>query len=157
MALLTIQPTAVDQSIARAMARQAHPPLEKSAEVLTLAADERVLLAVIGGLFIASLFGSARQTEPAPISRRPPPSAPSCHIFSSASSTSNGPTAVSRGEAGGFRVPVNRMMLFRQATRCILAGCGGSHAAGPAPWPRGLGSGLCNRLNPRCSACALGE
>ena len=61
MAILTIQPTAVDQAIARAMARKAHPPLERSAEVLTLAADERVLLAVVGGLFIASLFGSARQ------------------------------------------------------------------------------------------------
>ena len=61
MVLLTIQPTAVDQAIARAMARKAHPPLERSAEVLTLAADERVLLAVVGGLFIVSLFGSARQ------------------------------------------------------------------------------------------------
>ncbi|MGB9364826.1 MAG: phosphatase PAP2 family protein [Xanthobacteraceae bacterium] len=35
--------------------------MEKAAETLTLAADEHVLLAVVGGLFLASLFGSARQ------------------------------------------------------------------------------------------------
>src|ERR1041384_3861571 len=61
MALLTIQPTALDQAIAGVIARHARPPLEKSAEMLTLAADEHVLLAVVGGLVVASLFGSARQ------------------------------------------------------------------------------------------------
>jgi membrane-associated phospholipid phosphatase len=61
MALLTIEPTELDQVIARAIARHARPPLEKSAEVLTLAADEHVVLAVVGGLVITSLFGSARQ------------------------------------------------------------------------------------------------
>ena len=69
MALLTIQPTAVDQAIARAMARKAHPPLERSAEILTLAADERVLLAVVKReLLIASLFFLAPRgkAEPAP-------------------------------------------------------------------------------------------
>jgi membrane-associated phospholipid phosphatase len=61
MALLTIEPTKLDQGIARAIARHARPPLEKSAEVLTLAADEHVLLAVVGGLVMTSLFGSAGQ------------------------------------------------------------------------------------------------
>jgi membrane-associated phospholipid phosphatase len=61
MALLTIEPTVVDQTIAREIARHTRPPLEKGAEVLTLAADEHVLLAVVGGLVLASLFGSARQ------------------------------------------------------------------------------------------------
>src|ERR1044072_8294156 len=61
MALLAIEPTELDQVIARAIARHARPPLEKSAEVLTLAADEHVLLAVVGGLALTSLFGSAKQ------------------------------------------------------------------------------------------------
>jgi membrane-associated phospholipid phosphatase len=61
MALLTIEPTELDQVIARAVARHARPRLEKSAEVLTLAADEHLLLAVVGGLVMISLLGSARQ------------------------------------------------------------------------------------------------
>ena len=61
MALLTVEPTVLDHAIARVIARHARPPVEKGAEVLTLAADEQVLLIVVGGLFIASLFGSARQ------------------------------------------------------------------------------------------------
>jgi membrane-associated phospholipid phosphatase len=61
MALLTIRPTTLDRAIAELVARHARPPIEKGAEVVTLAADEQVLLAVIGGLFVASLFGSARQ------------------------------------------------------------------------------------------------
>jgi undecaprenyl-diphosphatase len=61
MALLTVEPTVLDHAIARVIARHARPPVEKGAEVLTLAADEQVLLIVVGGLFIASLFGSAPQ------------------------------------------------------------------------------------------------
>jgi undecaprenyl-diphosphatase len=61
MALLTIEPTKLDRAIAEIIARHARPPLEKGAKALTLAADEHVLLAVVGGLFLASLFGSARQ------------------------------------------------------------------------------------------------
>ena len=61
MALLTIKPTALDRAIADVVARHARPPVEKGAEALTLAADGHVLLAVVGGLFLASLLGSAHQ------------------------------------------------------------------------------------------------
>jgi membrane-associated phospholipid phosphatase len=60
MALLTVKPTALDRIIAQAVARHARISLEKSAELLTLAADEKVVLAVVGGLVVASLFGSTR-------------------------------------------------------------------------------------------------
>jgi undecaprenyl-diphosphatase len=61
MGLLTLPPTPLDQAIAQGIARHARASLEKSAELLTFAADEKVLLTLAGGLVIASLFGSARQ------------------------------------------------------------------------------------------------
>ena len=121
MALLTIHPTAVDQAIARAMARKAHPPLERSAEVLTLAADERVLLAVVGGLFIASLFGSARQGRAgAYLATNAAVSAVVPHLLKRLVDQRR-PNRSVRRRGRGISRSGKPYDAFRRATRCILA------------------------------------
>src|SRR5690349_23543167 len=46
MALITIKPTALDKSIADTIAAHTHPPIEQVAQVLSWAADEKVLMAL---------------------------------------------------------------------------------------------------------------
>jgi membrane-associated phospholipid phosphatase len=46
MALITIKPTALDKSIADTIAAHTHPPIEEVAQLLSWAADEKVLVAL---------------------------------------------------------------------------------------------------------------
>jgi membrane-associated phospholipid phosphatase len=46
--LLALQPTAADLWVARRIARRAHAPTEHGLQVVTWAADEKVLMAVVG-------------------------------------------------------------------------------------------------------------
>ena len=54
MALVTLGATRLDENVACWAAKAAQPRLEKALKAATLAADERVLLVVAGGLWLAS-------------------------------------------------------------------------------------------------------
>lgn len=54
MALFTIKPTQLDKDIAAAIAHHTEPHTEKMLQLLTLAADERVLLAASAVLWLAT-------------------------------------------------------------------------------------------------------
>ncbi len=56
-----IEPTELDRDVASQLARHISPDVEGPAKVLTLAADERVLLAGAAVLWLASRAGSRRQ------------------------------------------------------------------------------------------------
>ena len=56
MALLTITPTKVDGAIANTIARHTSPIPEEFASVLTVAADERILLALARNGSLALAF-----------------------------------------------------------------------------------------------------
>src|SRR3954469_14082059 len=53
--------TKLDRSVAKAVARNATPAIERPARVLTWAADEHVLLAIAAGLWLTSRQGSLRR------------------------------------------------------------------------------------------------
>jgi undecaprenyl-diphosphatase len=59
MAGLTIQPTAADKAIANAIAAHTTPNLERASRLLTLAADEKVLLAIAAGGWLYATYRPA--------------------------------------------------------------------------------------------------
>lgn len=56
-----IEPTELDREVAAQLARHISPDVERPAKVLTLAADERVLLASAAVLWLVSRAGNGRQ------------------------------------------------------------------------------------------------
>jgi membrane-associated phospholipid phosphatase len=57
MARWRIEPTQLDRRVASGVARYTSPAIETPAKIITLAADERILLAVATGLWLLSRFG----------------------------------------------------------------------------------------------------
>src|SRR5215217_4354474 len=51
--LLALRPTTIDLSVARRLAASAHAPVERGAHAITWAADEKVLIAVVGLAWIS--------------------------------------------------------------------------------------------------------
>lgn len=63
MALLKIEPTRTDLAVARQAEKYATPALEKPAKFASYAADEKLLLFLGAGLWVASRFGDRRAKD----------------------------------------------------------------------------------------------
>jgi membrane-associated phospholipid phosphatase len=61
MALWRFGETKIDRQVARAVVRNTNPAIERSARLLTWAADEHVLYVIAAGLWLASREGDKRQ------------------------------------------------------------------------------------------------
>lgn len=65
MARWRIQETKLDRDIAEEIARRASPATEQPVKIATLAADERLLLALTAGVWLVSRAGTTRQRREA--------------------------------------------------------------------------------------------
>ncbi|TXL77573.1 phosphatase PAP2 family protein [Vineibacter terrae] len=65
MARWHVQPTTLDREVARIIARHAKPPVEHATSTVTVAADDRLLLAAAAGLWLLSRLGNGHQRRQA--------------------------------------------------------------------------------------------
>ena len=63
MALFRIPPTRADLAVARQARKHASPALERSAEFVSFAADENLLLALTAGVWLVSRFGDSSDRD----------------------------------------------------------------------------------------------
>ena len=118
--------TKLDRRVAKVIARNATPAVERPAKLLTWAADEHLLLAVSAGLWLASRAADERerkQTDHMVLSVDAFPSGHAMHVGAVASAISWAfPKSAPLAWGVGGLVAATRIVLLAHWTTDVLAG-----------------------------------